>query len=96
MKLVMICYNEAIDDELMELLDAAKVLGYTKWRKVLGKGESSGPHLLSHIWPKANNVVFTVVPTEDASQVVASVRELKGGVRGEGLKAFTWEIDEIT
>ena len=96
MKLIMICYNEAIDDEIMELLNEAGVPGYTKWRKVLGKGQSSGLHLLSHIWPKANNVVFAVVPTEDASQVVASVREMKGGVRGEGLKAFTWEIDEIT
>ena len=45
----MICYNEAIDDEITELLDKIGLEGYTKWTKVLGKGTSSGPHLYSHI-----------------------------------------------
>ena len=96
MKLVMICYNEAIDDELMELLDAAKVPGYTKWRKVLGKGQASGPHLFSHIWPKANNVLFTALPAESAGEVVKRVRKMKNQVRSEGLKAFVWQIEEVT
>jgi nitrogen regulatory protein PII len=96
MKLVMICYNEAIDDEVIELLDETGVKGYTKWTKVLGKGQSSEPHLLSHIWPKANNVLLTVLAEKDADEVFSRIRKLKTEVAREGLKAFMWPIDQIT
>jgi nitrogen regulatory protein PII len=95
MKLVMICYNEAIDDEVTELLEQADAKGYTKWTKVLGKGKSSGPHLYSHIWPKANNVVVTVVPEQMAAAILDRVRQMREKLGSEGVKAFTWEIDEV-
>jgi len=96
MKFVMICYNEAIDDEVTELLEQANVEGYTKWTKVLGKGRTSGPHLFSHIWPKANNALFTVLPEEIAADIFEQVRKLKTQVAREGLKAFMLPIEEIT
>ena len=96
MKLVMICYNEAIDDEIIELLDSIDVQGYTKWTKVLGKGQTSGPHLYSHIWPKENNVLFTACQQEVASNILEHIRKIKSQVGVEGLKAFMWEIDDIT
>lgn len=96
MKLVMICYNEAIDDGVIELLNEANVKSYTKWTKVLGKGEASGPHLLSHIWPKANNVIATVLSEEVAAVIFENVRQLRKTLGAEGLKAFMWEIDDIT
>jgi nitrogen regulatory protein PII len=96
MKLLMICYNEAIDDEIIELLEQTDVKGYTKWTKVLGKGQTSGPHLLSHIWPKANNVLFTVLPEENAAEIFEHIRKFKTKVAKEGLKAFILPIEEIT
>ncbi len=96
MKLVMICYNEAVDDEIIELLNQADVKGYTKWTKVLGKGQTSGPHLLSNIWPKANNVIATAVPREVADTILGKVRSIKTKIGKEGLKAFMLPIDEIT
>jgi len=92
----MICYNEAIDDEIIELLDGANVKGYTKWTKVLGKGATSGPHLYSHVWPKANNVIAAALPEEVADAVMKNVRKMKTEVGSEGLKAFMWEIEDIT
>ena len=96
MKLIMICYNEAIDDEVIELLEQANIKDYTKWTKVLGKGQTSGPHLLTHIWPKANNALFTVLPEENAAEIFEHIRKLKTKVAEEGLKAFMWEIEDIT
>jgi len=95
MKFVMICYNEAIDDEVIELLDNAGAAGYTKWTKVLGKGKTSGPHLLSHIWPKANNALFTVLPEENATEIFEHIRKMKREVSAEGLKAFMWQVDDV-
>jgi nitrogen regulatory protein PII len=96
MKLVIICYNEAINDEVIELLDQAGVEGYTKWTKVQGKGKTSGPHLITAIWPKANNALFTVLPEKNADEIFERIRELKSRVAKEGLKAFMWEIDDVT
>lgn len=96
MKVVMICYNEAVDDEVMELLNDINVVGYTKWRKVLGRGQTSGPHMASHIWPKANNVLFTVLPEELAAEIFDGVRKIKSALGAEGIKAFMWEIEDMT
>jgi nitrogen regulatory protein PII len=95
-KLVLICYNEAIDREVFEVLEDVDVEGYTKWTKVLGKGKTSGPHLYNHIWPKANNVVATVVSEKAAATILNNVREMRKKIGAEGVKAFMWEIEEIT
>ena len=96
MKLVMICYNEAIDNEVIELLEQAGVKGYTKWTKVQGKGETSGPHLITAIGPKANNVIAAAVPQEVADAILEKVRGMKTKLGKEGLKTFMLPIDEIT
>ncbi len=96
MKLVMICYNEAIDDEVTELLNKMDIEGYTKWTKVLGKGKTSEPHLLSHIWPKANNVIAVVVTEQVAQTILQEIRNTKTRIGTEGLKAFVLPVDQTT
>ncbi len=96
MKFVLICFNEAIDDEVIEVLNKAQVSGYTKWTKVLGKGKSSGPHLYSHVWPKANNVLATVVSEDTADAVLKDIRKMREKLGSEGIKAFIWEIKDVT
>jgi nitrogen regulatory protein PII len=97
MKLVLIAYNEAIDGEVMELLE--KNLGeccYTKWTKVLGKGKTSGPHLLSHVWPKANNVLAVCVDDGQAQNIIEGVKGLRKHLGHEGVKAFVVPLEAIT
>jgi len=96
MKLIMICYNEAIDDEITEIIQQANIKGYTKWTKVLGKGQTSEPHLLSHIWPKANNVIVIAVEKDVADMILEKIRDMKAKIGTTGLKAFMWEIEDIT
>ena len=96
MKMVLIMYNEAIDEEVMELLEANTVEGYTKWTKVLGKGRASGPHLLSHVWPKANNVLAISVEDEEAKKLLEGVKRLRETVGAEGIKAFLMPLEAVT
>jgi len=96
MKLIMICYNEAIDDEITELLSQMDVKGYTKWTKVMGKGQTSEPHLLSHIWPKANNVIVIAAEEQAAGMILEKIRVMKTKVGTVGLKAFMWAIEDVT
>jgi hypothetical protein len=95
-KLVLICYNEAVDQEVFEVLDDVNVEGYTKWTKVLGKGRASGPHLYSHIWPKANNVIVTVVSEQGAAAILDRVHKMRDKLGSEGIKAFMWQIEDVT
>jgi len=96
MKLVLIAYNEAIDEEVMGILNANGIQGYTKWTKVLGRGRTSGPHLSTHVWPKANNVLAVCVEEELVGKVVEGVRALRKTVGREGIKAFVVPIEDAT
>lgn len=96
MKLILITYNEAVDEEVMELLDDNSVEGYTKWTKILGKGKSSGPHLLTHVWPKANNVLAACVDDGPAAGLMEGVRKLRETIGHEGVKAFQIPLEAVT
>jgi len=96
MKMVLVAYNEALDEEIEELLRANGVEGFTKWTKVLGKGSASGPHLLTHVWPKANNVLAVVTEDKTAGNVLDGIRELRERLSMEGIKAFSWQVDDVT
>ncbi|MDY6913229.1 MAG: P-II family nitrogen regulator [Planctomycetota bacterium] len=96
MKLLLIAYNEAVDQEMMERLDACGVTGYTKWTRVLGRGATSGPHLLSHVWPKGNNVLAVAVEDEAADAIFQAVDELRQSAGTEGVKAFVLPIERAT
>ena len=96
MKLVWIAYNEAIDEEVIEALEAVGATGYTKWTQVRGKGTTSGPHLLSHVWPQGNNVLFVVADDEVAGKLLEAARELKKTSGREGIKAFLLNVEQWT
>ena len=96
MKIIMIAYSEAIDNEIMELLESNTIEGFTKWTKVIGKGTSSGPHLLNHVWPKGNNVIMCCVQDDKAEKLLQGVRELKKTTGHEGVKAFSMPVDDVT
>ncbi len=96
MKAVIIAYNEALRDELMEILEKNGVQGYTLWTQVLGKGVASGPHLMTTVWPVANHVLLCVVEEAVASRLLDEVRGLRSEFSFEGVKAFQFSIEAVT
>jgi len=96
MKMILIAYNEAIDEEVMEMLKRNSAEGYTKWTKVLGNGSAGGPHLLTHVWPKANNVLAICVEDEQSEAILEGIRALRETVGREGVKAFVVPVEAIT
>lgn len=97
MKMLMIAYNEAVDEEVMEALHACCApVAFTKWTGVQGQGVQSGPHLLSHVWPKGNNVLMTCVDDAKAAAILACIRDLRQRLGKEGVKAFVWSVNEVS
>jgi len=95
MKAIIIAYYEALDDEVIGLLEKSGVMNYTKWTKVLGKGSGSGAHMLTNVWPKGNNVLLCVVEDEVAAPLLEKLGEVRKQNRSEGLKAFQLPIEAV-
>lgn len=97
MKMVIIAYNEAVDEEVLEALAACcQMVEFTKWTKVLGQGQHSEPHLMTHIWPKANNVLMTCVDDARARKIMERVRALRKTMAAQGIKAFLLPVEDVT
>jgi len=96
MKMVMIVYNEAVDEEVQQTLESCCIEHFTKWQRVLGKGGVSEPHLDSSVWPGVNNVCMTVVEDFKVKTILLKVKELRVKLGKEGIKAFVLPVEEIT
>jgi nitrogen regulatory protein PII len=96
MKAVLIVHNVAIDEEVNESLESVGINCYTKFPNTLGKGEISEPHLNTDVWPGINCGTFVVIEQVKAKKVMENVRRLREKLGSEGIKAFMWEVDDIT
>ncbi|HUU18531.1 MAG TPA: hypothetical protein VMW72_15380 [Sedimentisphaerales bacterium] len=96
MKAVLIVHNVAIDEEVNEALESVGINCYTKFPNTLGKGEISEPHLNTDVWPGINYGTFVVIEEVKAKKVMENVRRLREKLGTEGIKAFMWEIDDVT
>ena len=96
MKMVILAYNEALDNEVMEILESCLMKNYTKITGVFGCGTSSGTHLGTDIWPGRNNILYVACEETVGKKIIAAVRQLRKSLGVEGLKAFLMPIEEIT
>lgn len=96
MKMVMISYNSAINSEVMEALEKCNIENYTRWTQVQGKGKASGPHMASEIWPGENAVLFIAETSEKVEKLISYIKELRKRLGKEGIKAFVWNLEEVT
>ena len=69
MKFVLITYNIAINDEVMEVLEKLALKSYTRWEQVTGVGQQSGPHMDTHVWP-AKNLALAVVTEDEKARLL--------------------------
>lgn len=95
MKMVMIAYNEAINTDVMEILENCGVKNYTKIMAAYGKGTSSGTHLGNDIWPGRNNILYVACDDKNARELLDCVKALREKLAKEGIKAFAWDLEEI-
>ena len=77
MKAIFVAYNQAYNEEIVELLEKLGQRGYTVWQDVGGRGSVDGdPHLGSHAWPTQNHAVLSVVEDALVKDIRPSVRKM--------------------
>lgn len=92
MKAILIVYNQALDAEVLELLDRLAIRGFTRWRDVQGRGSHTGnPHLGSHSWPALNGAMLCVVEEAQVEPLLEALEALDAEDRG--LRTFVWSVE---
>ena len=95
MKAIFIAYNQAYNQEIVELLEGLGQRGYTVWSEIGGRGTESGePHLGSHAWPTQNHALLTVVDDALAGPIMAHLRDTDAANRALGLRAYVLPVEE--
>lgn len=95
MKSVMIFYAQSLTVEVLSVINSLSIRGYSKWEHVTGRGTTDGePHLGSHAWPSLNSSIMVVVEDEKVAPLFKKLRELDNKTSMQGLKAFSWNIEE--
>lgn len=95
-KMVMVTYNEAIDAEVMELLETCGLKNYSKITATYGRGTTSGTHSGDDVWPGRNNILYIACEEEGARNILSRIKELRKALGKEGVKAFVLAIEALT
>ena len=95
MKALFIAYNQAYNEEIVNLLEDCGQRGYTLWNEIGGRGSVDGePHLGSHAWPTQNHAVLTVLDDALVPKVMARLRQTDADNALLGLRAFVLPVEE--
>jgi len=95
MKAIFIAYNQAYNQEIVELLENLGQRGYTVWKEIGGRGSVDGePHLGNHAWPTQNHALLTVVEDALAPKLMAALRETDAANRALGLRAYALPVED--
>lgn len=95
MKAIFVAYNQAYNEEIVQLLEEFGQRGYTVWQDVGGRGSVDGePHLGSHAWPTQNHAVLSMVDDPLAPRVMEALRAKDAAYRDLGLRAWVLPVED--
>lgn len=94
MKAIFIAYNQAYNEEIVEMLAQLGQRGFTRWTDIEGKGGFNGfPRFGNHAWPEMNHAVLTMVPDEKVQPILAALKAKDEATPDLGIRAFVWNIE---
>jgi len=94
MKAMFIVYNQAYNEEIIDLLVAHGQRGYTRWEGVEGKGGFNGfPRFGNHAWPELNHALLVMMEDDKVAPLLADIEKKDKEAPDLGLRAFVWGIE---
>jgi hypothetical protein len=95
MKGVIIVYASALETQLMLALTKCGLKKYTKFPYLHGVGGHSEPHLDTQVWPGSNMGLLIALEEKMLPSLLKEVKELKQQFSDEGIKAFSFPLEEL-
>ena len=94
MKAMFIAYNQAYNQEIVELHADHGQRGFTRWENVEGKGGFNGfPRFGNHAWPELNHALLVFMPDEKVAPLLEELKARDEAAPDLGLRAFVWSVD---
>ncbi len=94
MKAILITFDQAHYDHIVDMLERQNCRGFTAWEQVQGRGSHTGePHYGSHAWPSMASAIITIVEDHRVEPVLEQLRALDRERPKLGLRAFVWNIE---
>lgn len=94
MKAVFVVYNQAYNEEIIDMLESAGQRGFTGWSEISGRGSNGGkPHFGSHGWPEMNNAILTMVEDEKVEKFLSDLKAKDEEAPELGLRAIVWNVE---
>ena len=95
MKAIFIVFNQALTENVLQMLDGNNIRGFTQWDDVKGRGTFKGePHMGTHTWPALNSAVMTIVEEDNVEKVLAGVSKINEAAEKQGIRAFVWSVEK--
>ena len=95
MKLAVIAVDKARQNDVVAVLDAHGVPGYSLIPSVLGRGDT-GAHFGTRAFPGDNAMIVALVTADQLTAVRAGLRTLSGTLRaGQGLMAIGLDAEQL-
>ncbi|MCF0173239.1 MAG: hypothetical protein HUJ91_05865 [Bacteroidales bacterium] len=96
MKAVFIVFNQSNTGRVEFMLDELRISGFTFFEDVQGRGTNGGePRRGTHTWPEMNSAVITVVEDDRVEELLDCVKRLDLRNPEVGVRAFTWNIEQM-
>ena len=94
MKMFVIIYSDAADEDVIAALKEAGVHGYTKTVEVRGEGTDTEPKLGTHCWPGKNNMLMMAVADEEGPRIKEQIRRIQRDFPRAGVRGFLMPMEE--
>lgn len=95
MKAILIAYDQAHHEAVVEALEKCGCRGFTAFGNVQGRGTHRGePHYGTHAWPSLAQALISIVADESAPRVMQRLKELDQAKPRLGLRAFAWTVEQ--
>lgn len=95
MKSVMIMYDQAFQEKVVDILTRMNCRGFSCFPQVQGRGSKTGePHYGTHAWPSMCSAILTVVDDAKVNPLLEKLHALDVETEMLGLRAFVWNVEK--
>ena len=95
MKALFISYNQAFNEEIVEVLEAHGQRGFTRWQNIDGRGTVNGlPRYGNHAWPEQNHGILNFIDEDKVQEIAADLTAKDEETPMLGLRAWVWEAGQ--
>ncbi|MCL2670189.1 MAG: hypothetical protein FWE89_05840 [Syntrophaceae bacterium] len=95
MKMVLIIYDKATDEDVITAIKAIGIQGYTKGLEMRGEGTETDPKLGTHYWPGKNNLLMIALADEEIPKLKDCLHRLKEEHPRAGVRSFIMPLEEM-